>query len=189
MIQVLTVVHECADFTRWKSAYDADAGNRRAAGLTELVLARNEGQRGLMALIFEMADAERARAMMSSAALQETMQKAGVIGKPEIHFRRGEFTAGQAGEFLTIDCRISSIEAFRRGFAMDKSDRASATLTDLGVLQDMNDPADLLVIFKVGDRARASAFLASPALAEHQVKNAGVVGPPQVRYWTSVRVS
>lgn len=185
MIQVLTIVHDCADFTRWKVGYDADSSNRKAAGLTDLVLVRNEAQPNRIALMFEVANLKKAREMVAAPTLSETMRKAGVVGKPEVHFRHGDFTGGHAGEFLTINCRISAMETFRKGFAMDKADRAAAELTEVGVLQDIDDPADLLVVFTVGNRKKADAFLASPTLAEHQVKNAGVVSPPNIRYWRS----
>jgi len=59
----------------------------------------------------------------------------------------------------------------------------AASLTDLGVLQMNDDPNNLLLIWAVGDTARATAFFDSPALAAHMVKNAGVIGPPERHFW------
>jgi hypothetical protein len=40
-----------------------------------------------------------------------------------------------------------------------------------------------LILWGVGDVARATAFFDSPALASHMVKNAGVIGPPERHFW------
>jgi hypothetical protein len=183
MTQFITIVHECTDFTRWKNAYDGDAGNRMAAGLTQVTLAREADRPEVIALVFQISDVAKARAFVSSPTLREVMRNAGIVGVPDVHFRQGELSGDTGGNILTINCRTSSIDTFRKGFAMDKADRAAAGLGDLAVLQDVADPGDLLLCFSVRDVASANTFLASPTLAEHQKKNAGVMGPPQIRYW------
>lgn len=184
MTDVLTVIHECKDFAQWKKGYDADAPNRKAAGVTDLVLVRLSTNPNVIGLVLGVSDLAKAKAMVASPALRETMQKAGIIGTPDVHFRRGEFTQRDASSYLSLNCRISGIDTFRKGYAMDKADRKAASLTDLALLQNVDDENDLLLLWSVDDRARAEKFLKSPALAEHQVKNAGVVGPPVVRFWT-----
>jgi hypothetical protein len=42
----------------------------------------------------------------------------------------------------------------------------------------------LFLIWSVADVERANAFLGSPELAEHQTKNAGIVGKPSGHCWT-----
>jgi hypothetical protein len=183
MTQFVTIVHECTDFSRWKNAYDGDAGNRMAAGLTQVMLARQADRPEIIALVFEISDVAKARAFVSSPTLREVMRNADIVGVPDVHFRQGELSSDAGGDILTINCRTSSIDTFRKGFAMDKADRIAAGLGDLAVLQDIGDSGDLLVCFSVRDVVRANTFLASPKLAEHQKKNAGVMGPPQIRYW------
>ena len=184
MSEFLTVVHECTEFRHWKTAYDADAGNRKAAGLTDLMLARQATNPNMIGLVFGVSDHAKAKAMVASPVLREVMQKAGIVGAPDVHFRRGEFTPRDAANYLTLNFRVSGIDTFRKGYAMDKTDRQNATLTDLALLQNVDDDNDLLLLWSVGDVARAKALLASPALAEHQVKNAGVVSEPLARFWT-----
>jgi hypothetical protein len=183
MTQALTIVHECIDFNRWKTAYDGDAGNRKAAGLTQVMLARQADRPNNIALLFEVSDMAKARAFVNLPSLRDVMHKAGIIGAPDVHFRQGEFSSDAGEDILTINCRTSSIDTFKKGFAMDRADRVAAGLDDLAVLQDVGDPEDLLVCFAVSDVTRANAFLASPTLAEHQKKNAAVTSPPLVRYW------
>jgi hypothetical protein len=183
MADFLTIIHECKDFKTWKVAYDADAGNRKAAGLTDLMLVHASDNPNRVALLFGVSDVSKAKAMVTSDALRETMQKAGVIGAPSIFFRHGEFTARNAANYLTINAKVSGIDTFRKGYAMDKADRQAASLTDLGLMQNADDPNDILLLWSLDDVAKVNAFLQSPKLAEHQVKNAGVVSAPVVRFW------
>lgn len=184
MAEIMTVLHECTDFNRWKLAFDADAPNRKAAGLADLFVLRHADKPNLIALVMSVSDRARAQAMLDSPQLRDTMQTAGVIGRPEIHFRQGELDPQKAPLYLSVNCKIRDLETFRKGYAMDKADRAAASLVDLGLLTEIDDPTNLLIVWSVKDKAKADTFLSSPALAEHQVKNAGVVSAPQLRYWS-----
>ena len=183
MSEILTIVHECKDFSTWKAVYDADAPNRSAAGLTELLLVRESTNPNNIALVFAVSDHDKAKAMVASPVLHALMQKAGIVETPDIHFRRGEFTQRDAANYVSVNCKIRDISTFRNGFAMDKADRQKASLTDLGLLQNVDDPNDLLLVLSIDDLAKAKTFLQSPALAEHQVNNAGIVGAPVARFW------
>jgi hypothetical protein len=176
MSEFLTLVHECTDFNHWKSVYDDDAGNRKAAGLTDLLLARQADKPNVIALVFAVSDLAKARAMASSPAMHEKMKMAGIIGTPDMHYRTGEFAPRKAANYLSLNCRIRDLETFRKGYAMDKNERKSATLSDVGLAVDLGDANDLLLLWSFDDKAKVQAFLASPKLAEHQVKNAGVEG-------------
>jgi hypothetical protein len=177
MTDVLTVVQECADFSQWKTAHDAAAPNRKAAGLTDLMLLRQQKKPNVVALILGVGDRAKAQAMIDS------QQPRSVIGAPVFHLRFGEFTTPAAPLYLSINCRIRDIATFHRGFALDQADRAAATLGDLGVLQNAADPHDLLIVCSVGDQAKVKAFLSLPALSAHQIQSAGVISTPVFRYW------
>ncbi len=183
MAEFFTVIHDVANYDVWRAGYDADAPNRAAAGLTDLLVVRDAALSNRIALLFGMADREAVRAMTASPQMRAAMQAAGVIGTPMYRMRVGEFTPVAAENYLTLNCSIEGIERFRKAFAMDADQRVEAGITDLGVMLAANDPQDLLLIFSFTDRQRCAAFLARPELAEHQVQNAGVMSPPQLRYW------
>jgi len=183
MTDVVTIVHECADYAPWRAAYDRDLPRRNAAGLIERIIVRQADKPNVIALVFEITDQEKARAMSSSAELRETMRKAGIIGKPDVHFRTGDLSVSPAANYLSINVRVSGIEKFRKGFAMDAAERRQAGMTDVAVLQDATDPNDLLLLWTIKDPQTVMTFLKSPALKEHQIKNAGVVNEPLARFW------
>jgi hypothetical protein len=184
MADFLTVIHECKDFAAWKSIYDADAPNRAAAGLSDILLVRHADNPNRVALLFGVNDRAKAKGMLESPQLRETMERAGVIGTPAMRFRHGDFMKKDSATYLTIRCAIQGIDMFKKGYAMDAADRRNATLTDLGLLQNIDDANDLLLIWSVGDTDKVKAFLGSPALAEHQKTQAGVVNILESSFWT-----
>jgi hypothetical protein len=179
----LTVIHECKDYPTWKKAYDGDAPNRAAGGLTDIHVLRGHHNANLVALMFGVSDVGRAKAFATSPDLAATMKAAGVIGTPRMRFRHGEYNRGSAANYATMTLTVRDYETARKAYAMDAADRKGAGLTDQGMLQLDDDPNNLLLLWTVSDIARATAFFDSPALAAHMTKNAGVVGPPERHFW------
>ena len=78
--------HKVADFAKWKSAYDAHADARKAAGLKELHVLHSIDNPNEVVALFAVDDLKKAQAFAASADLREAMQKSGVIDKPDIWF-------------------------------------------------------------------------------------------------------
>jgi hypothetical protein len=183
MANYLTVIHECKDFAAWRKFYDADLPGRQAAGLTERHVVREHENPNLIGLVFEVSDVARAKAMITSPDLAATMKAAGIVGTPKVRFRRGNLQQQPSAHFATITLTVRDYATALRAYGMDAADRKGAGLTDLGVLQLDEDPNNLLLFWAVSDVARATAFFDSPALADHMVSNAGVVGFPERHLW------
>ena len=86
MASYLLVRHKVRDFAAWKPGYDAHLPRRIAAGLTEKNILHSAADPNEVFLLFEAADVARAKAFCESADLKETMQKVGVIDKPDIYY-------------------------------------------------------------------------------------------------------
>ncbi len=86
MLTYMLVRHKVKDFTAWKRGYDADLPSRIEAGLTEKHLFRGEKDMNEVIILFEARDLALARKFAESPNLRETMEKAGVIDKPDIYF-------------------------------------------------------------------------------------------------------
>ena len=89
MASYMVVRHKVRSFTEWKAGYDAHLPKRVDAGLTEKHLLRGADDPNEVILLFEARDLNRARAFAESADLRETMQKVGVIDKPDMYFLNG----------------------------------------------------------------------------------------------------
>jgi len=85
MIHML-VRHKVADFSKWKSVYDAHSSARQKAGLEEEHLLRNAEDPNEVILLFSAEDLDKAKAFAASDDLRQAMQKAGVSDKPDVYF-------------------------------------------------------------------------------------------------------
>ena len=89
MASFLLIRHKVRDFPEWKRGYDAHLPKRVEAGLTEKHLFRGAHDENEVVLLFEAKDLNRATAFAESADLRQTMQKVGVLDKPDIYFLNG----------------------------------------------------------------------------------------------------
>lgn len=80
------VRHTVKDFDAWKSVFDAVGDLRRRNGERSYrILREGNGSNELFAL-FEWDNIDNARAYASSPELRAAMERAGVVGKPDIYF-------------------------------------------------------------------------------------------------------
>ena len=89
MANYMVVRHKIRDYSIWKPGYDADLPRRTEAGLTEKYLLRGADDPNEIIALFEAKDLSRAKAFAESADLQQIMQKAGVLDRPDIYFLNG----------------------------------------------------------------------------------------------------
>jgi hypothetical protein len=82
----MIVRHSIRDYEAWRSAYDAHGAARTAAGLSNGRVYRSVETPNDILLLFEIADRRRAEAFAASDDLRSAMQKAGVVGAPEMRF-------------------------------------------------------------------------------------------------------
>ena len=82
----LLVRHKVADFDQWKLVYDAHQAARENAGLKLLHLWSKEDDPNEVLILFEASDVAKAKDLISSADLKESMQAAGVQGPPDMVF-------------------------------------------------------------------------------------------------------
>ena len=86
MASYMLVRHKVRDFSEWKRGYDAHLPKRSEAGLKEEHLFRGTDDPNEVIVLFESTDLGRAKAFAESRDLRETMQKVGILDKPDIYF-------------------------------------------------------------------------------------------------------
>ncbi len=74
------------DYEVWRKGFDDDAGNRKSAGSTGGHIFRSKNDPNDIFILMEMEDLEKVQKFVRSDQLKMTMEEAGVIGKPDIHF-------------------------------------------------------------------------------------------------------
>ena len=81
---VVIVTHEVKDYSSWRKGFDADESNRKSAGFKVWNVCSAENNPNMVSVIGEFPSAAAAEAFTTSPKLKETMEKAGVVGKPDI---------------------------------------------------------------------------------------------------------
>ncbi len=82
----VVVHHTVEDFAKWKPFFDSDTAARKAAGSQGGQLLRGSDNPNEIVIIFKWDSVENAHEFVGSPALREIMQKAGVIGRPDMYF-------------------------------------------------------------------------------------------------------
>ena len=85
MVHVL-VHHKVADYGRWKEAFDSHLSVRKHAGETGFRLFHSAEDPHDIFVMLDWQTVEEARKFMNSAELRDVMQKAGVVGTPEVQY-------------------------------------------------------------------------------------------------------
>jgi heme-degrading monooxygenase HmoA len=85
MVYVL-VHHKVEDYSKWKAVYDDHQPSRKQAGSQGARVLRNVNDPNEEVIITTWPDLETAQAFAHSPELRETMQRAGVLGMPEVLF-------------------------------------------------------------------------------------------------------
>jgi heme-degrading monooxygenase HmoA len=85
MMHVL-VRHKVTDFNRWKDAFDSHLTARKHAGETGFRVLHSVDDPREVVLLLDWESTEEARKFMTSAELRNAMEKAGVVGAPEVQY-------------------------------------------------------------------------------------------------------
>lgn len=82
----LFVRHNVRDYDAWRTVYDEFDQERRSMGVTDDAVFQSVDDPNDVTVWHDFAAADEARAFVSSEALRNATQRAGVQGEPEIWF-------------------------------------------------------------------------------------------------------
>ena len=80
------VQHGVQDYEAWKSVFDSVGDLRRRNGEKSYQILREGNGSSVLIALFQWDNLDNARRFAASPELKEAMQRAGVVGKPEILF-------------------------------------------------------------------------------------------------------
>ena len=84
----LFVRHKVKEFKTWKAAYDAFDAERQTMGVTGHGVYQAEGDPSDVTVYHHFDSMEAAKSFAGSPRLKEVMQKAGVVGAPDMWFTK-----------------------------------------------------------------------------------------------------
>lgn len=79
------IQHKVSDYEKWKPLFDEHADKRKASGSKGGRLFRSEKDPNEVVILFGWEDHGKARQFAESEDLRKTMERAGVIGKPDLY--------------------------------------------------------------------------------------------------------
>ena len=82
----MLVQHQVKDYTAWKKVYDSVKDLRTSNGELSDRIYRDASDPNQLTVIFEWDSLENAKKYANSPELKAAMERAGVEGKPSIHF-------------------------------------------------------------------------------------------------------
>ena len=82
----LLIRHKVKDYKTWKPLFDEHAGKRKAGGSKGARLFRSEKDPNEVVILFDWEDLGKAHQFADSEDLRKTMERAGVLGKPDLFF-------------------------------------------------------------------------------------------------------
>ena len=80
------VSHEVENFATWKPGFDAHEAKRAEYGIKTHGVYQAHDNPNMVTVHTEMPDMAALQGFMADPEVQDTMQKAGVVGRPEMRF-------------------------------------------------------------------------------------------------------
>jgi len=178
--------HTCADFDRWKAAFDADEPARKAAGMVGHHINRGRENPNEVTVFIAASDQARAQAFATSPALKATMQAAGVTSAPEITWVTPvseHIVWDRTLPAMMIRHTVADFATWQAGYAKAAPIRTTAGVIGHAVNRSHANPNEVVVYHQAETPEALSAFAANPEL-KGAMQAAGVTSAPTFTFVT-----
>lgn len=178
---MMLVKHKVKDFDAWQTGYDSHDSARLANGLHSYVIGRGTDDANTVLIAIKADDLAKAQNFAKGNNLKETMQKAGVVGNPVMHFINTTFqdTAVISTTLRSMTSfKVKDWAAWEKNFKDGEQERI-----DNGILvrlygHDANDNTQVRLVTAITDTAKAFSYYKSDALKKRRT-DGGVIGEPE----------
>lgn len=184
---VMEVTHTVKDYAKWRPFFNADSTNRKANGLTDLVVGRNEANPNALMIVMEVADTSKSSTFGNDPKLKEVMAKAGVISKPTMDlYHVIRFDPGSNEKhWVTVTHKVKDFDAWLKVFDGEgAAARKEQGLIDVALARSVKDPNMVQVVFDIKDMTKAKAAIMSEE-KKKLMESAGVEGKPMITFYTT----
>jgi quinol monooxygenase YgiN len=177
------VTHDVESYDAWRSAFDAHAPARQAAGITETHINRHADQPNRLSVYLAAGDRASLEGFLSSKDLASTMREAGVKGPPHIALVTPveDLTVKDralAGAIVKHD--VADYATWKVAFDGHAGTRASAGIVGHAVNRSVKNPNTIVVYLQAESQSALEAFTSSADLKQ-TMQSAGVVGAPEIQ--------
>lgn len=177
---MMMVKHKVKDYTTFKTVYDGHDSVRLANGLHSYVLGRGMDDSMMVMVALKADDLEKAKAFSKDAVLKTAMQKAGVVGAPEISFIhvmwQDTVNVGSIPRVMS-SFTVKDWDTWKKAFEEGKQERNDNGAVDRQYGHDADDNHKISLVTALTDVEKAKAYWGSDALKKRR-DAAGLTGDP-----------
>lgn len=182
----VVVITEVADWTTWKTQFDAHEGMRKAAGILGHHLNRGHENPNLVSIYMAVSDVAKAKAFMASADLRRVMAEAGVKGAPTAIWMKpvvADIVWDRELPALMVSHSVANFDTFLAAYTAGADLRKQGGIIGHAVNRSLDDPNLVTVYHQAETHDALKAFTASPGL-KAAMEKAGVTSAPQFTFLT-----
>jgi hypothetical protein len=186
---VVDITHTVKDYAKWRPVFDADSVNRKAAGIQDLAVGRDVDSANRILVVLKFSDIAKTKAMAADPKLKETMDKSGVISKPDFGYYHIIRFSGKASskQWVVVNHKVKDFDAWLKVFDNEgAAKRASEGFVDRALGRGIDDPNMVHIVFGVTDMAKAKAAIFSDE-KKKLMMSAGVIGTPDIRFYNAAQ--
>jgi hypothetical protein len=178
---MMMVKHKVKDYAAFKTVYDGHDSVRRANGLHSYVLGRGMDDSMMVMVALKADDLEKAKGFSKDAVLKTAMQKAGVVGAPEISIVnvvwQDTVNVGSIPRVMTT-FTVKDFDVAKKAFEEGRQERMDNGVTDRQYAHDADDNHKVSMVTALTDVEKAKAYWASDAVKK-RIEAGGLTTQPQ----------
>jgi len=180
-VNMAIITHKVKDFSKWLAGYESHDSVRLANGLHNYVIGRGFTDTNMVLIALKADDVAKAKAFAKDANLKTAMQKAGVIGAPEITvgIATWQDTAALPGAIRSrTTMSVKDWDIWVKSFEEGRQERLDNGIIDRVISHDADDNKKIGLVTAVTDTAKAFAYYKSDALKKRR-EAGGVISEPK----------
>jgi len=178
---MMAAIHKVANFSKWKTSYDAHDSFRLVNKIHSYVIGRSIEDSNTVFVALKVEDMNKAKAFAKDPGLKKAMQEGGVTGTPSFGFSTITFQDTAA---ISSDIRsrtmftVKDWDAWQIAFEEGKQERLDNGITVRAYGHDADDNHKVVLVTAVMDTAKAYAYWKSDMLKKRRAAS-GVIGVPE----------
>lgn len=177
---MMMVRHKVKDYAAFKTVYDDHDSVRRANGLYNYVLGRGMDDSMMVMIALRADNLEKAKAFSKDVVLKTAMQKAGVVGAPEMSFInvvwQDTVNVGAIPRVIA-SFTIKDWDTWKKSFEESKQERIDNGVVDRQYGHDADDNLKISLVTALTDDTKARAYWSSDVLKKRR-ETAGLTTEP-----------
>lgn len=176
------ITHRVAAYDTWKAAFEGHRAARKSASILGDHLNRNGDE---VAVYLPATDRAKVAALIDSADMHATMQRAGVSGPPRIEWLKpveDSHVADRSTAGMIVVHDVRDFAAWKKAYDSVDEVRRRHGIIGAAVNQGLDDPLHVTVYHQAETRAQLQAFVGSPEL-KAAMQQGGVLGAPEFRFY------